>query len=44
MADVYLPANPGANAFKDGKKLDVEAHDGTFIVQVGSGAYTFEVN
>jgi alpha-L-rhamnosidase len=44
MADVYLPANPGASAFKDGEKLDVEAHDGAFIVQVGSGAYTFEVN
>jgi alpha-L-rhamnosidase len=43
-ADVYLPAKSGASAFEDGKKLNDEARDGSFLVHVGSGTYDFKVN
>jgi len=42
-ADIYLPARSGTNAFESGKKLDLEANGGTFLVHVGSGRYDFEV-
>jgi alpha-L-rhamnosidase len=42
-ADVYLPAKTNAHVFEDSNKIDVEERDGTFMVHVASGTYTFEV-
>jgi alpha-L-rhamnosidase len=42
-ADLYFPAKAGAGVFEDGQKVAAEERDGSFVVHVGSGAYTFEV-
>lgn len=42
-ASVYLPAIPGASATKNGTSVKVQSTDGSYIVQVGSGTYDFEV-
>jgi alpha-L-rhamnosidase len=42
-AKVFLPAIAGAHPTEDGSPLNAQAENGSFVVQVGSGSYNFEV-
>ena len=42
-AKVFLPAIAGAHPSEDGSSLNAQAEDGSFVIQVGSGSYNFEV-
>ena len=42
-AKVFLPAIAGAYPTEDGTPLNAQAENGSFVVQVGSGSYNFEV-
>ena len=42
-AKVFLPAIAGAHLSEDGNSLNAQAEDGSYVVEVGSGSYTFEV-
>jgi alpha-L-rhamnosidase len=43
-ATVYLPAIQGARVIESGNAVETEHEDGSYIVQVGSGSYDFEVS
>jgi alpha-L-rhamnosidase len=43
-ATVYLPALQGALVTEGGNPVETEQQDGSYIVQVGSGSYDFEVS
>jgi len=42
-AKVFLPAIAGAHPSEDGSPLNAQAENGSFVIQVGSGSYNFEV-
>ena len=42
-AKVFLPAIAGAHPSEDGSPFDAQAENGSFVIQVGSGSYNFEV-
>jgi alpha-L-rhamnosidase len=42
-ATIYLPASPGANLTESGNPVDAQPENGSFVVQIGSGTYNFEV-
>jgi alpha-L-rhamnosidase len=42
-AKVYLPAMGGAHLTEDGIPVDAQPVEGTYVVTVGSGSYSFEV-
>jgi alpha-L-rhamnosidase len=42
-AKVYLPAIPGAHVTESGNPVPAESQAGTFVIQIGSGTYSFEV-
>ncbi len=42
-AKVFLPAMGGAHLTEDGNPVNAQAVDGSFVVTVGSGSYSFEV-
>ncbi len=42
-AKVVLPAIAGARLTEDGKSLNATSEDGSYVVEIGSGSYTFEV-
>lgn len=42
-AKVFLPAMQGAQIRQNGKRVKPQPEDGSYVVQVGSGAYLFEV-
>jgi alpha-L-rhamnosidase len=42
-ARIYLPAIAGAQVTEDGNPLHAETLDGSYVVKVGSGSYSFEV-
>jgi alpha-L-rhamnosidase len=42
-AKVYLPAIAGAHLTEDGVPLNTPAENGSYVIQVGSGSYSFEV-
>jgi alpha-L-rhamnosidase len=42
-AKVFLPAIPGALLTEDGNPLDAQPENGSYVVTVGSGSYTFDV-
>ena len=42
-AKVVLPAIAGAHVTEDGKAIDAQTESGSYVVQVGSGSYHFEV-
>ena len=42
-AKVVLPAIPGAHVSEDGNAIDAQTENGSYVVNVGSGSYQFEV-
>jgi alpha-L-rhamnosidase len=42
-ARVFLPVIAGAHVTEDGNPIEVQQERGSYVVQVGSGSYTFEV-
>jgi alpha-L-rhamnosidase len=42
-AKVFLPAIAGAHLVQDGKPMEAQAENGSFVVEIGSGSYNFEV-
>jgi alpha-L-rhamnosidase len=42
-AKIFLPAIAGAHLMEDGSPVEARAENGSYVVQVGSGSYTFEV-
>ncbi|HEY3973863.1 MAG TPA: family 78 glycoside hydrolase catalytic domain [Candidatus Sulfotelmatobacter sp.] len=42
-AKIYLPAIAGTHVTVDGNAVNVQPEDGSLLVRVGSGSYTFEV-
>ncbi len=43
LAKVFLPVIAGAHLTEDGSPLNAQAENGSYVVQVGSGSYNFEV-
>ncbi len=41
-AKVFLPVIAGAHLTEDGNSLDAQQENGSYVVQIGSGSYTFE--
>ncbi len=42
-AQVFLPATGGSHLTEDGNPVDAQPVDGSYVVRVGSGSYSFEV-
>jgi alpha-L-rhamnosidase len=42
-AKVFLPALPGAHVIESGTPIEAQSQSGSYVVEVGSGNYTFEV-
>lgn len=42
-AKVFLPAIAGAHVTEDGNPIEVQAENGSYVVEIGSGSYRFEV-
>lgn len=42
-AKVFLPAGAGTHVTEDGTPVEARAEDGSLVVEIGSGAYEFEV-
>jgi alpha-L-rhamnosidase len=42
-AKVFLPAITGANLTEEGKPVEAKQEGGSYVVEVGSGSYNFEV-
>jgi alpha-L-rhamnosidase len=42
-AKVFLPAIAGKQLMEDGQMITAEQHEGSYILQVGSGSYNFEL-
>jgi alpha-L-rhamnosidase len=42
-AKVYLPAISGAHLMQDGNLVEAQQQDGSYVLQVGSGSYNFQV-
>jgi alpha-L-rhamnosidase len=42
-AKVFLPTMRGAHLTEDGNPVNAQAVDGSYVVTVGSGSYSFEV-
>ena len=42
-ARVFLPAITGAHVTEDGSLVNAQAENGSYVIQVGSGSYNFEV-
>ncbi len=42
-AKVFLPAIAGAHLTEDGNPVEARQESGSYVVQIGSGSYTFEV-
>lgn len=42
-ANVFLPATAGASVTESGKPVAALAESGSYVVQIGSGSYEFEV-
>jgi alpha-L-rhamnosidase len=42
-ARVFLPATAGAHVTEDGNPVSAQAENGSYVIQVGSGSYDFEV-
>jgi alpha-L-rhamnosidase len=42
-AKVYLPAIAGAHVTEDGNSVNPQPESGSYVLQVGSGSYDFEM-
>jgi alpha-L-rhamnosidase len=42
-ARIVLPAIPGAHLAEDGNPIEAQAENGSYVVKLGSGSYSFEV-
>jgi len=42
-ARIVLPAIPGAQLAEDGHPIEAQAENGSYVVKIGSGSYSFEV-
>lgn len=42
-ARIFLPAIVGAHLTEDGNPMDAPTEDGSYVVEIGSGSYSFEV-
>jgi len=38
-----LPAIPGAHLPEDGNPMEAQAENGSYVVKIGLGSYSFEV-
>jgi hypothetical protein len=42
-ATVYVPTLSNARVWEDGSPAEAQEENGSYVVQIGSGAYNFEV-